>query len=930
MADGTITAAFPLTPLQEGMLYHTVRTPGVGVYHGQCTALLEGELVEAHFRRAWALAAERHPALRTFFAWEGRERPLQVVRAQVELPIELLDWSDQSPTAQEARWQSLLADDRRRGFDLVRAPLMRVVAARTGARRHRLLWSVHHALVDGWSGFLVLDEVVRDHEALVRGEAPSSRPRPSLDRFVGWLQAQDAQAAESFWRETLAGLPARGALPGGRAVGPGIPRPGDRATTELVLSVEQTRRLQADAARLRVTANTLLMGAWAMLLARHAESDDVTFGVTVSERPAEIDEVDRAVGLYLATVPVRARLTGEERVSDWLGALQLALSDARAHAAPGLASVQRWSGLPPGAPLFDTLLVFENFPPDVMHAHASSSDAGPRDSSALVVREASMSGPSDLPLVLLALPGERLTLSLIRDPSIVSAAAADRLLGQLATLLGELGREGTRPLSELSVLDAEERALLDRWSVSTTPAPPAVDVVARFEAHATEHGSTVALRTARAEMTYASLDEAADRLANRLLASGLGPGRLVGVLAERSPDLVVGMLGVLKAGAAYVPMDPETPAARLEQVAAAVDAVVASPALVGRVPSRLPIVPLDGSGDRRAARADTTIDPHAPAYVMHTSGSTGDPKGVVVERAQLAASTAARDAYYAEAPRSFLLLSSPAVDSSVAGLYWTLCTGGTLVLPPPRAEQDVDALARLVEQARVSHVLLVPSLHRTLLEHADPLRLASLRCVVVAGEACPVEVVRLHRRQLPGVELHNEYGPTEATVWATADELTRHADGPVTIGRPVPGARIYLLDARLRPVPVGVPGEICIGGAFVARGYLGQPEETARRFTADPHRPAGRLYRTGDRGRYLEDGRIEFLGRTDEQLKIRGFRVEPAEIERTLATHPGVREAAVALVRPGLPAEVDALTTALLERSDGDVERLLATVEARS
>jgi amino acid adenylation domain-containing protein len=325
------------------------------------------------------------------------------------------------------------------------------------------------------------------------------------------------------------------------------------------------------------------------------------------------------------------------------------------------------------------------------------------------------------------------------------------------------------------------------------------------------------------------------------------------------------------------------------------------------------------------------IDPSAPAYIVFTSGSTGEPKGVVVGRGQLAISTAARDAYYPERPRAFLLLSSLVVDSAVAGIYWTLGTGGTLVLPAARAEQDVDALADLIAACAVSHTLLVPSLHRALLEDVeDPARLQSLRCVIVAGESCPADVVRRHHARLRGVALHNEYGPSEATVWATAGELT-HAEGSanhVTIGRPIPGAHVYLLGEDLRPVPLGAAGELCIGGAIVAHGYLGMPDETARRFITDPFATDGRLYRTGDRARFREDGSLDFLGRMDEQLKVRGFRVEPGEIERALELHPAVQAAAVALVPDPIAASPAALAEALAGLAPHDAEAILQTIEA--
>jgi non-ribosomal peptide synthetase component F len=964
----SIEAAFPLTPLQEGMLYHTIREPAAGVFHVQCTALLDGPLVPEHFARAWELATTRHSALRTFFAWEGRERPLQVVRPRAVPDVQLVDWRDLDEATQATRWAELLRRDRARGFDLAVSPLMRVTVARVAPARHRLLWAMHHAVLDGWSALVVLDEVMRDYAALVGGVMPNVTPAPSFDSFVGWLEAQDRARAEAFWKRTLAGFPGPVPLPGGRSSRRGRR---ERVKTTHLLTVDETRQLRAAAARLRVTVNTLLMGAWAVMLARHAGRDDVLLGVTVSERPPELPDIERAAGLYLSTVPVRAPAERGVAIGDWFRTLQLALSDAREHSAPGLAAIQRWSSLPPATPLFESLVVFENFPEDAMlpfDAGESTHHAYPADGG-LALRSAAMDVPNDVPLVLLALPGDRLALHVVHDPDAVPDAIAARLPSQLAALLAAFAGDPQRPIADLTALGSAERAqLLDDWSGAGVDSPAAVDVLDRFEEHASATPDAVALWTEHERITYGQLERHANRLGARLSTAGLGAGALVGILAEQPAGAIVAMLAALKGGVAYVPLDARLPNARLLRLIAPLHAVIATPSLASRVAGPVRTLVLDDAVDLQESRPLRVSAPAHAAYVIYTSGSTGEPKGVVVERGQLAASNSARDVYYAESPSRFLLLSPVSVDSSVAGIYWTLGTGGTLVLPAPRAEQDVEGLAGLIEQAGVTHTLLIPSLYRALLEHADPRCLASLRCVIVAGEECPADVVRLHQGVIPSerresrnrdytgrgagpsvgtvaiprlrpsasarndshVALHNEYGPSEATVWATAAALDGDAglDGRVTIGRPVPGARVYLLDDALRPVPAGAVGEICIGGPGVARGYLGMPDETARRFVADPFAPGGCIYRTGDRGRFRDDGQIEFLGRSDEQIKVRGFRIEPGEIERALVEHPAVRDAAVAPVRASVTDDPAALVAALVDLPDDVAEQLLHEVEA--
>ncbi|HSG49666.1 MAG TPA: amino acid adenylation domain-containing protein, partial [Longimicrobiales bacterium] len=419
-------------------------------------------------------------------------------------------------------------------------------------------------------------------------------------------------------------------------------------------------------------------------------------------------------------------------------------------------------------------------------------------------------------------------------------------------------------------------------------------------------------------------------------SAGVGPDALVGVLAGRSAEAIIGFLGVLKAGSAYIPMDPGHPKARLRAMAACADLMVTAQEHEHLLPiggERI-LIP-EPASDLPPATALPQADPvpsQRAAYAIFTSGSTGEPKAVVVERRHLAWSTAARLRYYDDHPGSFLLLSPMTVDSATAGIYWTLCSGGTLVLPEDRAEQDLEGLAALMERETVTHTLLVPSLYQAILEDADLTRLRSLRIVVVAGEACQPSVVRMHAVALPGVALHNEYGPSEASVWATVDELSAHPSGPVTIGRPVPGARVYLLDDEGREVEEGAPGEICIAGPGVARGYLRQQELTDLRFVDDPREPGSRMYRTGDVARRLGDGRLAFIGRRDDQIKVRGHRVEVGEIEAALAAHPAVREAVVGLADPEDPRAPtparDELAEALGRLSPQEAESILRTVEA--
>ena len=491
----------------------------------------------------------------------------------------------------------------------------------------------------------------------------------------------------------------------------------------------------------------------------------------------------------------------------------------------------------------------------------------------------------------------------------------ERLLAHFEIVLHHALIKPDTSITKLPVLTtAERRRVLNTWSRSDGEDSPAITVHALFEAQAARGPDAEAVVFGDASLTYADLNQQADQLAQRLRDAGVGPGTRVGLCLERSVDLATGMLGVLKAGGAYIPLDPAYPEERLRLLLddAQVHVLLTDSNLHA---------PLSESGDHDTGEAT----PKDLAYVMYTSGTTGRPKGVCVSHANLVHSTTARFAYYPENPERYLLLSSFAFDSSVAGIYWTLCSGGTLVLAPRRIEQDVQALARLFEEQRITHTLMLPSLYALLLDYADPEQLRTLRTVIVAGEACPPHVVRRHFEVLPDVALYNEYGPTEATVWCSVHRFEpADVEGPVPIGGPIPNATLYVLDAYEQPVPVGIPGELYVGGAGLARGYWNRPDLTDERFVQDPFSPIpeDRLYRTGDRVYWRRDGRLGFQGRIDQQVKIRGHRIEVEEIEHVLREHPGVRD--VAVTAQGTPVRLIAYVVVSADELEEPVLRRYA------
>lgn len=914
MSESPIEIAYPLTPLQEGMLFHTVREPDSDVYRIQYTATLRGELKEELLRKAWTIAAERHAVLRTLFTWEKRERPLQVVLRRVELPWGVEDWRDLDEDQLDRRWKEVLARDRQTPFAMNRAPVMRFSLVRTGDETWRVLWSLHHVLMDGWSGRLLLKQVYATYEALASGGEPDRTPGMGLDLYLAWLGSQDAEAAERYWSTALEGAsvtPLASAVRVPAHAGPGHGR------CSVFLDTAETAAVSDAAKRFRVTPHTLVSGAWALLLARYLGTQDVTLGVTQTVRPPELAGVDTAIGLYLNTVPFRTRLADGEGVGDWLERCQATQSEARGYDYASLPDIQRWAG---GDALFDSIVVYERFAREVEE---------PRSAQAVLVEDEALEERSNFAFALIALPGERLELILVHDHAACSTGQAERIAGHAKALLVALaGADAAANPWDLPMTGAAENALLQQWSRAAQPLPKAEDVLTLADRHAADRPGQAAARHKGASTSYQELRSRSLAVAAELAERGVAPGATVGLMASRGPAFLVAALGCLRAGVAYAPLDPKQPSARLERLAGGMDALLVPAEIADAAPRVDGLLVIEEAAADTSSLAEPEFGPADAAYVIYTSGSTGEPKGVVIERRHLAASTAARFAYYGEHPGRFLLMSAPTVDSSVAGIYWTLAAGGTLVMPEDRAEQDIGKLAELIATERVTHTLLLPALYQALLENAEAAKLASLRCVVVAGESCPPDLVALHHQLLPGVELHNEYGPSEGTVWCTAGALLPGSD--VSIGRPTPGAHVHIVDERMAPTPIGVVGELVIGGAYVARGYRGRPDLTSERFAPDPFTGDGRIYRTGDRARYLADGRIEFLGRADNQVKIRGFRVELGEVERALAAEDSVREAAAVVEAASPPGRSSLVAYATPHPgTDLDGETLRETLLAR-
>ncbi|MBI5302092.1 MAG: amino acid adenylation domain-containing protein [Chloroflexi bacterium] len=922
MNTKNIENVYPLSPMQQGMVFHSIAAPESGVYIEQLNCALRGALDVAAFECAWQRVLDRYAILRTSFIGEGLKEPVQVVHRQVKLPFEFQDWRDTPTSEQPARLSAFLADERRRGFVLTDAPLMRVALMRVTNDMYEFVWQHHHALLDGWSVPIVLQEVFAFYHARCRNQALQlPPPRPYRD-YIVWLRKQDLRQAEDFWRRTLKGFTAPTPLIVDRAI-----KNADAAHSaevETRLSLATTNVLQSVARQNRLTLNTLVQGAWALLLSRYSGEEDVVFGATVSGRPAELPGAETMVGLFINTLPVRVRVTPNLPVVAWLQELQTQQVELRQYEYTPLVQIQSWSEAPRGLSLFDSILVFENLP--------VSDSLREQDDDLEILNYRSVE-QTNYPLTAVAGPSSELMLKIVYDNERFDQPTITRMLGHWRTLLEGIAENPSQSLAALPLLTQVEREqILVEWNDTTADYVRDRCAHELFEQQVARTPNAIAVTLGEARLTYRELNARANQLAHHLRELGVKPETLVAICMERSLEMIVAVLGVLKAGGAYVPLDPTYPFDRLAFVLddSRAPILLTQSHLTSRLPQHPIQICLDTDWEKMTRESDANLPlcatPENLVYVIYTSGSTGKPKGTLLQHRGLCNLIAAyhRD-FGIGATSRVLQFFSFGFDGSVADIFSALLNGATLCLTPPDAVSSINDFERLIAAQHITVAMLPPALLALLPSDG----LSDLQTIISAGESCRRDdALRWARRR----QFFNGYGPTEVTVaasWYRVEELD--SETTIPIGRPIANAQIYILDQQLQPVPVGVPGELHIGGVGLARGYLNRPELTAEKFIhyqlpiANRQSPI-RLYKTGDLGRFRADGNIEFLGRIDHQVKLRGFRIELGEIETVLREHPAVQDAVV-LAREDPPGEkrLVAYVISVGEITTNDLSKFLQT-----
>ncbi|MBV7697295.1 non-ribosomal peptide synthetase [Streptomyces sp. TRM70350] len=908
--------ALPVSPLQEGFFFHAqFDDRAADLYVVQELLDLAGSVDPGRLRQALQLLLDRHPLLRASFRQLPGGEVVQRLAERVALP-----WREAD--VHGTGLDELLAADRAERFDLARPPLMRATLIRDG-QRHRLLLTLHHIIADGWSVSVLLRELL----AAYRGE---ELPEPAAPHpYLAWLTGRDRDAAREAWRQALSGLEEPTRLPDLSAATDDDKAAARPEHVDTLLPDRLTADLTACARTHGLTLSTVVHGLWGLLLGGLTGSQDVVFGTTVSGRTTEVDGLDCAVGLFINTIPARVRLRADEPLTELLRRIQDEHAALLDHQHLGLADIQRTVG---GGELFDTLVVFENQPTaDVTAAH------GP---DALSITGTEVFDAVHYPLALIVEPEDgRLRLRFKHDAArldqLTVAVLANRFVALVETLVSDPGRL----VSRTGLLSGREQERLADLNATAHPVPEAT-LASLFAAQVARTPQATAVVFEGTELTYAELDRRAEALARRLRARGAGPERFVAVAVPRSAELMVALLGVLKAGAAYLPVDLDYPADRVAFMLG--DSGARTVVTTAEAAGRLPEVPglehlVVGHEEDAPDVPGESAGPDHPAYLIYTSGSTGRPKGVVVTHRAIVNRLAWMQGAYGLGADDRVLQKTPSsFDVSVWEFFWALVEGATVVLARPDGHRDPAYLAELIRAERITTMHFVPSMLAAFLQVAEagtgtPEWAASLRRVFCSGEALTGADARRWReltsRAGTGrpVPLHNLYGPTEAAVDVTYFPYEGGGELAVPIGRPVWNTRLYVLDAFLRPVPDGVPGELYLAGVQLARAYHDRPGLTAERFVADPFgAPGERMYRTGDLVRRRSDGAVEYLGRTDRQVKIRGNRIELGEIEAALAGLPGVARAAVivrdgALVGYAVPApgtgalDTDALRAALAD-----------------
>ncbi|MBN3895414.1 MAG: amino acid adenylation domain-containing protein [Nostoc sp. NOS(2021)] len=924
-----IESIYLLSPMQEGMLFHTLYEPESRIYFEQFQLTIHGNLDPDVFERAWQLLVERHSALRTLFVWKNRKQSVQVVRKQVNLPWSNLDWRMFPQQEQEIRVNSFLDSDRKQGFELDKAPLMRFVLIRVADEIYEFVWSFHHLLLDGWSWPIIFKELFAFYESIKNGQQLYLAPSRPYRDYINWLQQQDLAGAKAFWQKNLEGFTAPTPLIVERAIGQSSHQQQNIDVRSQHLSAETTTTLKSFAQQHHLTLATLVQAAWALLLSRYSGESDVVFGTTVSGRPATLSGVESMVGLFINTLPARLKIPETTDLLTWLRLLQQEYIEREQYSYTPLVDIQGVSEIPRNQLLFESIVVFENYPVNATLQQLPGN---------LRIGELQDKGQTNYPLTVVAIPGEEMTVKIYYDRQRFDADIIDRMAGHFLTLLEGIIVNPHRTPGELPLLTpAEQDLLLVEWNATSAAHPINRCIHQLFEEQVKKTPQALAVVYENQQLTYQELNQQANKIAHYLQRFGVKPDVPVGICVERSLAAAIAILGTLKAGGVCVPLDPTYPPERLafmlndSQAPVVLTQTRCKSLLDGNFAHHLIMLDEDGNEISEESQSNLQVEVAADnlAYIIYTSGSTGNPKGTIVPHRSLTNLIEHHQAKMATGV-GVLQFASLSFDVSYHEISVAWGFGGTLYIIPEGDRKDLDKLIHLLSLNPIGKVFLPVSLWQQLAEiYGEQEHLfQNIREAIACGEQLQITqpMIKLFKR-LENCTLYNFYGPTEADLVTAYTFSEKPDEWPIypPIGKPAVNVQVYLLDRNLQPVPIGVPGELYVSGAGLAHGYLNRADLTNQRFLPNPFTDFGLpildfrlrdtsensqaaessdnpkskiqnlksscLYKTGDLAQYLPDGNIEFLGRIDDLVKIRGFRVELGEVEAVLSKHPQINQA---------------------------------------
>jgi amino acid adenylation domain-containing protein/non-ribosomal peptide synthase protein (TIGR01720 family) len=895
-----IEDVYPLTPMQEGLLLHTLLEPGTGLYYMQDRYRINSALDPQRFAQAWQAVIARHEALRASFCWNVGEDMLQVIHKPGSTPIEYLDWSAEPESEQEPRLQALLKAEREAGFDLLNQAPFHLRLIRVGEARYWFMMSNHHILIDAWCRSLLMNDFFEIYMALGEGREAQLATPPRYRDYIAWLQRQNLAEARQWWQHNLQGFERTTPIPSDRP----FLREHAGHSGGMVVGDCYTRLEARDGAQLRelaqahqLTVNTFAQAAWALVLRRLSGERDVLFGVTVAGRPVDMPEMQRTVGLFINSIALRVKLPEDGQrcsVRQWLSGLLDSNMQLREYEYLPLVTIQEHSELPKGQPLFDSLFVFENAPVEVSvldHAQSlnATSDSGRTH--------------TNFPLTAVCYPGDDLGLHLSYDQRYFDESTVQGMLGEFKRLLLALVQGFHGDMADLPLIGAQEREfLLDGCNQSEHVYPLERSYVELFEAQVAEHPQRIAASCLDQQWSYDELNRRSNGLGHALIAAGVGLDQPVALLAERNLDLLGMIIGSFKAGAGYLPLDPGLPSQRLSRI---LD-LSRTPLLVCTEACREQAIELLEGTDcqllvweevpGRGENPGVYSGPDNLAYVIYTSGSTGLPKGVMVEQRGMLNNQLSKVPYLDLSPADVIAqTASQSFDISVWQFLAAPLFGARVDIVPNTLAHDPQGLLAHVQAQGITVLESVPSLIQGMLAQ-ERMSLDGLRWMLPTGEAMPPELAHQWLLRYPDIGLVNAYGPAECSddVAFFRVDLASTQGTYLPIGTPTDNNRLYVLDGALALVPQGAVGELCVAGTGVGRGYVSDPLRTAQVFVPNPFgAPGERLYRTGDLARRRSDGVLEYVGRIDHQVKIRGYRIELGEIEARLHEQPQVRDAAV-------------------------------------